>query len=176
MTEDIVKKISEWGTPVFEELGLTVYDIELAGGKLLVSVDREGGVGLDEVARCTRGLSAILDERDPIPGRYTLEVSSPGLERRLRTVAHRRAAVGEKVKCKSRDADGVVRRTEGLLCEADDEVIVIDAASGPVRIPHDEVISAKTVFVWPAAGKPERAKAEDKKRRAKQGDVRKATP
>ncbi len=158
MTKDIANELRTWGAPVFDELGLSIYDIEMTSGRLVVMVDKDGGVDLDEIARCTRGLSAVLDEHDPIEGRYTLEVSSPGLERRLRTVQHRRAAVGETVKCKARAADGHVYRVEGVLDRVDDTDMVVRTADGPVVVPHDEVTSARTVFVWPATDAPKRKK------------------
>lgn len=158
-TSPLADDLADWGAPVFEELGLSVWDIEVTSGRVVVMVDRPGGVGLDEIARCTWGLSAILDERDPIGGRYTLEVSSPGLERRLRTVAHRRAAVGETVKCKFRDVEGTTHRVDGVLSDVDDDALVIDAATGPVTVPHAGVTSIRTVFVWPPKT---RATADDR--------------
>ncbi|HTU39423.1 MAG TPA: hypothetical protein VMF35_15600, partial [Acidimicrobiales bacterium] len=70
--------------PVVEARGLDLVDVEMHGAELTVFVDREGGVGLDELGEATRDVSAALDAIDPMPGRYTLSVSSPGLERRLR--------------------------------------------------------------------------------------------
>lgn len=153
MAQDIAQNVALWGAPVFEEAGMSLYDVEMSSGRLVVMVDREGGVGLDEIARCTRALSAILDERDPIAGRYTLEVSSPGLERKLRTVSHRRGAIGEVVKCKSRDAHGTVHRIEGVLTDVDDDQMRIETSEGGVDVPHDQVLSARTVFVWPQSDK-----------------------
>ena len=82
-------------SPVVEARGLDLVDVEVHGAQLTVYVDRDGGIGLDELGEATRDVSAALDELDPIPGRYTLAVSSPGLERRLRTPAHFARAVGE---------------------------------------------------------------------------------
>ena len=75
-------------SPLLQARGLDLIDVELQGAQLTVFVDRDGGIGLDELGDATRDVSAALDEIDPIPGRYTLSVSSPGLERRLRTPAH----------------------------------------------------------------------------------------
>src|SRR5664279_1571802 len=69
-------------------LGLDLYDLELAAGALNVTVTREGGVDLEAVTKANRVISEWLDANDPIPGHFTLDVSSPGLERRLRTPAH----------------------------------------------------------------------------------------
>ena len=90
-TTDLASALS----PLLEARGLDLVDVEVHGAQLTVFVDREGGVGLDELGEATRDVSAALDELDPMPGRYTLSVSSPGLERRLRTPAHFARAVGE---------------------------------------------------------------------------------
>ena len=68
-------------SPVVDATGLELVDVELRSGVLTVTVDRPGGVDLEGLTEVNRVVSAVLDERDPIPGRYTLEVSSPGVER-----------------------------------------------------------------------------------------------
>lgn len=151
--QQLADRLATWGVPVFDEVGVSLYDIEITQGRVVVMIDKAGGVGLDEIARCTRGLSAILDDHDPIAERYTLEVSSPGLERRLRTVEHRRAAVGETVKCKYREPDGTTRRIDGVLRRVDDEVMELDTDAGAVAVAHETVTSARTVFVWPESGR-----------------------
>ena len=65
-------------TPLLEEAGLELYDLELAGGVLRVLVDREGGPDIDAISQVARAISRTLDEHDPIDGHYTLEVSTPG--------------------------------------------------------------------------------------------------
>ena len=72
-------------SPILQARGLDLVDVEMNGAQLTVFVDREGGINLDELGEATRDVSAALDDIDPFPGRYTLSVSSPGLERRLRT-------------------------------------------------------------------------------------------
>ena len=95
--------------------GLDLVDVELHGAQLTVFVDREGGIDLDELGEATRDVSAALDDIDPIPGRYTLSVSSPGLERRLRTPAHFARAVGETVTVRIDAGTADVRRVTGTL-------------------------------------------------------------
>lgn len=79
-----IRRIAE---PVAERLGLEVVAVELYGGRgasvLRISLDKPGGVGIDECARFSRALSPVLDVEDPIRVAYTLEVSSPGMERPL---------------------------------------------------------------------------------------------
>ena len=74
--------------PALADQGLELFDLQVASGTVRVVVDREGGVDLETVTEATRQLNRVLDASDPLPGRYTLEVSSPGVERSLRTPAH----------------------------------------------------------------------------------------
>ena len=80
----VVERVHPLVAPILADLGLELYDLEHAGGILKVVIDRDGGVDLEEIALATRLISRELDHSDPIPGRYTLEVGSPGLERPLR--------------------------------------------------------------------------------------------
>src|SRR3984957_21290121 len=106
--------------PVLGARGLDLVDVELHGAQLTVFVDRGGGIGLDELGDATRDVSAALDDIDPLPGRYTLSVSSPGLERRLRTPAHFARAVGGTVTIRMDAGTANVRRITGTLDAADE--------------------------------------------------------
>jgi ribosome maturation factor RimP len=153
--------------PIVESLGLTVYDVTLTGGArstLAVLVDRPGGVDLDALEIATRTVSAALDAMDPVHGRYLLEVSSPGLERPLRTSEHFAGAVGETVSCKARDAEGHVERIRGTLVAADAETITLAAETGDRSVPLDAVTGARTVFEWGPAPKPGRGSRPGRKK------------
>jgi ribosome maturation factor RimP len=146
-------------TPIVESLGLSVYDVTLTGGErptLAVLLDRAGehGVDLDELETATRTISAALDASDPVHGRYLLEVSSPGLERPLRTPEHFAGAVGEIVTCKTRDAEGHASRLRGVLASADAETVTISTEEGDRTVALDAVDAARTVFEWGPAPKP----------------------
>ena len=146
--------------PVLDAAGLELYDLELAGGVLRVLVDREGGADLEAIASVTRALSRALDEHDPIQGRYTLEVSTPGLERPLRTAGHFRKAVGAAVKVKTRPGVEGDRRVDGTVTAAEDDVVTITADDGTSRtLRYDDIERARTVFVW---GPAERKKRNDR--------------
>jgi len=148
--------------PVVEARGLDLVDVEMHGAELTVFVDREGGVGLDELGEATRDVSAALDAIDPMPGRYTLSVSSPGLERRLRIPAHFARALGETVTMRIDAGTPDVRRITGRLESADDTGCTLtgpEVPGGEVRVAYDQIERARTVFEWgPAArnGKKER--------------------
>jgi ribosome maturation factor RimP len=137
--------------PVLEARGLDLVDVELRGAQLTVFVDREGGVGLDELGDATRDVSAALDDIDPLPGRYTLSVSSPGLERRLRTPAQFARAVGETVTIRIDAGTADVRRITGTLEGADDSGCTVsgpEVPDGGMRIVYDQIERARTVFEW----------------------------
>src|SRR5208282_4525054 len=99
----------------------------------------------------TRDVSAALDELDPMPGRYTLSVSSPGLERRLRTPAHFARALGETVTVRVDAGTAEVRRLTGTLVAADETGCTLAGPEGPgseVRVEYDQIERARTVFEW----------------------------
>jgi ribosome maturation factor RimP len=152
-------------SPVLEARGLDLVDVELHAAQLTVFVDRDGGVGLDELGDATKEVSAALDQLDPMPGRYTLTVSSPGLERRLRTPAHFARAVGEAVTMRVNAGTADVRRISGTLTAADETGCTVagpEVPGGEQRVTYDEIERARTVFVW--GPEPRRAKSEKVKR------------
>jgi ribosome maturation factor RimP len=136
-------------------LDVELYDLEHHGGTVKVTVDRPGGIDIDAVAEVTRAVSRALDDADPIPGSYHLEVSSPGLERVLRTVAHWRGAVGERVKVKLRPEAEGDRRVDGVVAAVGDDEVTVEVADGDERIVRlADVERARTVFEWGPAPKP----------------------
>jgi len=148
--------------PAIEDLGLELVGIEFssgAGGSLLrVYIDEpEQGVSIDDCERASREISALLDVNDPVAGRYTLEVSSPGLERPLFTMEHFRRFAGEQVKISvSLPVDGR-RRFQGRIDDVEDDRITIDQDGTPVTIAHANVVKARLVPDYAALGlAPER--------------------
>ena len=155
MIEELVATLE----PVVAAADLELIDVELRSGVLLVTVDRPGGVDLQALTDANRAVSSVLDELDPIPGRYTLEVSSPGVERRLRTPAHFVKAMGETVTVKTRPQVPGDRRLRGRLAAADDDglELMVEGLQTPVRLAYSEIDKARTVFLWgprPAPGEP----------------------
>ena len=154
----VADRVRDVVLPLLTERDLDLYDIEIAGPVLKVVVDRPAGLDLDVLADATRAVSRALDEADPIAGAYTLEVSSPGLERRLRTPRHFTRAVGESVKVKLTSAGGAARdgerRLEGEVVAADDEGVTVRTTLGDERLAYDHIDRARTVFVWGPAEKP----------------------
>jgi ribosome maturation factor RimP len=142
--------------PVIEMAGLELWDVTYRkeGGRMVlrVVIDREGGLDLDTISETSERLSRRLDLEDFGNGRYSLEVSSPGLERPLKEPRHFRRSVGERVKVKTVEPVDGRKVFEGALVSADAEAIVITSDGGELRVPYENVASARTVFDWGAAG------------------------
>ena len=134
--------------PLFQGRGLEVYDLTYGGGVLRIIVDKPGGVSLDEVADASKVASRLLDDHDMVQGRYTLEITSPGLERPLRRPEHYARAVGETVSIKLGPHIDGVRRIQGVLMGSDDDGITVDEDGVPRRMVYGDIAKAKTVFEW----------------------------
>ncbi|MXZ95032.1 MAG: ribosome maturation factor RimP [Acidimicrobiaceae bacterium] len=148
-TMAIADRVRELVAPLAEAVSVDLYDVEHHGGVVRVLVDADGGIDLDVIARLSRSISRALDEHDLIPGRYTLEVSSPGLERPLRTPEHFRRAAGSTVKVKTLAGfDGPRRLTGTLEAVADDGVDLRSPEGEVCRIAYEQLASARTVFEW----------------------------
>lgn len=136
-------------------LGLELVDAEVRVGFVRVILDREGGVDVDEIAEATRAISRALDDHDPQPGRrYTLEVSSPGVERPLREPRQFIKAVGETVTVRTATGGQGERRLKGKLVAADEGGFTLEGEGLPGasrRFSYAEIERARTVFEWPAS-------------------------
>lgn len=133
---------------IVESNGLFLYDIETVTEFdetiYRVLVTKVGGVTLDECADISYELSPFLDVNPPMSQRYRLEVSSPGIERKLKKPLHFKNAIGEKVKLKIVGGD----KLKGTLKSADDNGIVVDTKSGEESYSYDDLNSCKTYFEW----------------------------
>ena len=123
-------ELAELLGPTVERLGYELADLEVRlGGKsglVRLFIDRPEGIGLDDCEKVSRAVSALLDVEDPLPGNYNLEVSSPGLDRKLRKVEHFQRFIGQTVKVKLRFPQEGRRRFRGELLSADEEKIVVE--------------------------------------------------
>ena len=145
----VIDRIDALAAPLCDRIGVELVEVEYEGGVLRLVVDHPDGVGMDEIAGVTREVSRVLDHEDPIAGSYTLEVSSPGLERSLNRPIHFVQAVDSEVSIKTVPGTEGDRRITGLLAAANDDGIVVRAADGTERsLRHDEVLKARTVFKW----------------------------
>jgi len=140
------ERVREVIEPLLAARGLELVDVEHSRSTLRITVDRLDGTGidLDTVAAASEVVSDALDRADPISGRYTLEVSSPGVERALRTADHFRRHVGTTVAVKTRPGTEGERRVEGILEAADDAEVVVAGR----RLRYTDIERAHTVFSW----------------------------
>lgn len=157
---DIVRTMVE---PLAEAQGADVYDVTFAGGKLAVAINRQGGIDLDTLADISRELGQRLEDDDVISGSYTLEVTSPGLERPLRTPGHYAGAIGEDVTIRTKPDTEGERRVRGTILASDDTSVTVDIeddgdgdGDSPVQrtIAFDDVERARTTFSWGPQPKP----------------------
>jgi ribosome maturation factor RimP len=163
-----VERVRDVVAPILDDLGLDLYDLEHAGGVVRILVDRTDGVGLDVITTATRLVSRALDDADVIGSSYTLEVSSPGLERPLRTAEHFHRAIGSDVSLKTVPTYEGDRRIRGRLVSAEDgRVVVLGDEGDEHAVPMAEIDKARTVFTWGPAenakaheGRPKRTKSQ----------------
>jgi ribosome maturation factor RimP len=151
---DRLETIRAMVEPVATSLGLQIYDLVLAGPAVRLILDRPGGVDIDTLEEASRRVAPLLEALDELAGPYTLEVSSPGVERPLRTAVHFAGAVGAVVSVKARGEDGVKERVRGELVAADADTITIRLDDGPREIAYGAIDEARTVFDWSPAPKP----------------------
>jgi ribosome maturation factor RimP len=147
--EEIVEKVRVIAAPLAAGEGLELVDVELAGAggrtTLRLYIDRDSGVSLDDCTSVSRAVSAALDVEDPLQGAYDLEVSSPGLDRPLRTPDHFQKYAGEKVRVK---AFGPILELEnrktfvGILGGFEDGRALVDVDGRLFRIPLEQIAKA----------------------------------
>ncbi len=148
--------------PLLAQFGLELIDFDRSPQIVRITVDRQDGVDLDTIAKVTRAISERFDELDIGIGRYTLEVSSPGVERRLRTAAHFKRSIGESVTLKL-SAESEIRRLDGVLsAAADDEIVVVGESGEPITVAIARIDKARTVYNWGGGAKPSPSKAKPK--------------
>ncbi len=144
--------------PLLESSEAELYDLEFTGGVLKITLDRPGGIDVGTIGRFTRDVSRLLDETDPISSAFTLEVSSPGLERPLRTAAHYARSVGELVSIKTRSGLEGERRFKATIISSDPDGIEVTpegAEPGSTRhLGYEDIERARTIFEWGPAPKP----------------------
>jgi ribosome maturation factor RimP len=150
------QSIDELVLPLATAAGLELWDIEVNPRVVRVLVDCDGGVDLESIADLARTVSAALDEHEDLTpsSNYQLEVSSPGVERTLRTPRHFRRYVGSTVAVKTAVLVAGSRRLQGVLLSADDTGITVELDQGATALPYAQVQKARTVLIWGPAPKP----------------------
>ena len=148
MTGDELVKLLE---PAVERLGYELADLEVRlggkGGLIRVFIDKPEGIDLEDCEKVSLAVSALLDVEDPAPGNYNLEVSSPGLDRKLTKVEHFQRFAGETVKVQTRFPIEGRRRFRGTLVSSDEENIVVEVDGESLSLPLKTIDTARLVPV-----------------------------
>jgi ribosome maturation factor RimP len=153
-----VERVRSVAGRVTADRGFELVDVELkrsAGGQLLrLYVDRPGGIGLDELQSVSEEVSAILDAEDPIEGHYTLEVSSPGLDRPLRGEADYKRFVGRLARLSSYEPVEGRRHWTGRIVACDDGIVTLelDGENASARVPLAKVSHGRLEVEFPKNG------------------------
>ncbi len=147
--------------PVIRGLGLDLYDLELTGTPrsrcVRITLDGPNGVDLETIALVSQAVAPVLDNRTDLLGHYTLEVSSPGLERALRKPRHFKAAIDTTVSLKVRDAQGHAKHINGMLTAATDDNCTVVVDGTEQEFSYVDVLQARTVFEWGMGSKTKRS-------------------
>lgn len=154
MREAVASKIEEIAKRVANSEGIEVVDVEVKGGGnarfVRISIDRPEGVSHADCELVSHQVSTILDVEDVVPGgRYTLEVSSPGVERKLSTPRDFERFQGKKAKITTRDAVEGRRNWEGTLATFEDGNVALEVEPGKtMRFPLEQIQKANLKFEW----------------------------
>lgn len=156
MTNDLIAKaaidrrMAEIITPVIEDMGYELVRVRLMSGKqtvLQIMADKpEGGIEVDDLAKINQALGAILDVEDPIIEEYTLEVSSPGIDRPLTRLKDFDMFEGYEAKIETEELVGGRRRFKGELAGIDGDEVLINVEEGTVGLKFDWLSDAKLVL------------------------------
>jgi ribosome maturation factor RimP len=145
-----LSQLWEMFEPVVQGLGYALVEIEYQPnpkhGVLRLYIDREDGdIQLDDCTTVSHQISALLDVEEPLPGRFNLEVSSPGLDRPLRKIEDFQKFIGEIVKLKTSMALAGQRNFKGQLLAVENDELVLDCDHKQIRVPHAAIDKARLV-------------------------------
>ena len=150
MKKSIKDTVREALTPTVTELGYSIWDIVYskigADYHLEITIDSAAGINIEDCEKVHRAIDPILDECDPIEGFYYLEISSPGIERELRTREHIELSLGERVEAKLFTAKDGRKSVIGTLVSVDDEGVVIGEETAETKLLHSEISKLTTVY------------------------------
>ena len=150
MKKSIKETVREAIEPTVTELGYRIWDVTYskvgADYHLEITIDSDDGIGIEDCERVHRAIDPILDEVDPIETFYYLDVSSPGLERELRTEEHIALSIGSAVEAKLFAAKDGAKSVSGNLAGFEDGAVIITNDAGEVRLERSEISKLTTIF------------------------------
>lgn len=146
----IDRRMAEIVAPVIEDMGFELVRLRLMGGNtktLQIMAERpEGGIEVDECAEISNAVSAVLDVEDPLVDAYTLEVSSPGIDRPLTRLKDFETFEGYEAKLETDELIDGRKRFKGVLAGVEGEEVLINIAEGTVGLQFDWLADAKLVL------------------------------
>ncbi len=146
----VAARVAALVTPTILELGYRVWDVEFikegADWYLIVTIDNDEGITIEDCECVHNAIDPLLDEADPIDTAYHLNVSSPGIERDLRTDLHIEASIGERVEAKLYTAHEGKKEYKGILSAYKDGQVTITTEAGDVIIPRTTISKLRTVY------------------------------
>ncbi len=151
MKKNVAATVTELVSDTVKANGCELWDVEYvkegADWHLRITIDREGGVGIDDCERVHRAIDPILDEADPIEGFYYLEVSSPGIERELKTDRHLSVSVGTLCEARLFAPLNGTKSVQGRLTAYDSESVTLTPDGGEaVTLPRKAVSRLGTLY------------------------------
>lgn len=152
--DSVIQRVAEIAERAARREGLSVWDVEMAGSGrrrvLRIYIDKPGGATLEDCEKISWQVGTVLDAEDVVPGEsYHLEVSTPGVERRLVRPAHFRQCLGQKVRLQLSELVEGQRRWEGVLEDVDEGGVVFRAGSGKaIRVRMEIIERANLKFEW----------------------------
>ena len=150
MKKGIKETVRELVTPVIVELGYEIWDVTYqkigADYHLEITIDCEAGINIEDCEKVHRAIDPILDEHDPIESFYYLDVSSPGIERELRTEAHIMSQIGVKAEAKLYAAKDGRRSIVGIIKSLNDGVLTLSEGEADITLKLEEISKLTTIY------------------------------
>lgn len=147
---NVASEVEELLCPVVEGLGYRLWDVVYrkvgADWTLTVTIDHDDGISIDDCEKVHRTIDPVLDEADPIEDAYVLEVSSPGIEREIRTDAHIAACMGEEIDVRLFAPHEGKRAYTGVLAAYEGGVLTLQTAEGSVALPRAAISHMNTAY------------------------------
>ncbi len=144
-TEQVALALAE---ETANELGVYIVDVSYANGILCYYIDRDGGVGIDECETFSRAVEVVLDREDIIPSEYSLEVSSPGVDRKLKKEREFLYYLGREVDVKLYAAMDGIKEFDGILKAYADKTATIEYNGRDVEIPLKDAVYIRLRFIF----------------------------
>ena len=150
MKKSVKETVREAIAPTIAELGYEIWDVTYqkigADYHLEITIDSEAGINIEDCEKVHRAIDPILDECDPIEGFYYLDVSSPGIERELRTEAHIKSQIGVKAEAKLFAAKDGRRSIIGIIKSLEDGALTLTEGECDITLKLDEISKLTTIY------------------------------